>query len=289
MSPVFENRISLLAGRWVPHHGMRLSVDDAGFQQGVTVVERLRTYSGRVFAIDGHLDRWQHSVSELEITGLPSPATIHSHVEELLSRNASWLQSEGDVGITMFATPGEVGSHAPTFGLHLNRLNHARNNDRRQRGQPLIVTAVKQPDPDCWPRSIKVRSRVHYFRADAMARKRDEDAIGVLVDNDGSLTETSIANLAIVQAGQIFSPPADRVLGGITQSVIETLASQLAIPWSKKPISAAQIAYAEEILLMGTDGGIWFANSVNGHPITAGVPGNVFLLLRDRFDAFVLG
>ncbi len=266
---------------------MQVGVNDVGFRQGVTAVERLRTYAGRIFAIDAHLDRWDCSVAQLSITGLPSDSTLKSLVELLLAKNDSLVQSEGDVGVTMFATPGEPGGDGPTLGLHLNPLNHAAYRRRREQGQPLVVTDVRQPDPACWPRSIKVRSRVHYYRADTIAREHHEDAVGILIDNDDSITETSIANLAIVQSGRIVSPPADRILGGITQSIIESLAVEAAIPWSKSPISAAQLQQADEILMMGTDGGIWFASCLDDQQIGNGLPADVYLCLRERFDKLV--
>jgi branched-subunit amino acid aminotransferase/4-amino-4-deoxychorismate lyase len=253
----------------------------------VTAVERLRTYAGRIFALDAHLERWQHSTGELGITPLPSPAITKVCLQTLIAENHALVRSEGDIGITMFATPGEIGSDAPTFGMHLNRLDHARILRRCQYGQPLVVTEVRQPDPDCWPRTIKVRSRIHYYRADTIARQHHEDAAGVLVDDDNSITETSIANLAIVKSGQIVSPPTDRVLGGITQSVIERLASDASIEWIKNPISIAQLQQADEVLLMGTDGGVWFAGAVDGDPIAQGNPGDIYRMLRERLDALV--
>lgn len=279
--------VGFLDGHWVPYDQMQVSVDDFGFRQGVTAVERLRTYSGRIFAVDAHLKRWENSTGRLDIDGLPSPGTIKSRMEELLRRNTALLQSEGDVGITMFATPGVPQRDAPTFGLHLNRLDHARIARHVGQGQPIVITDVKQPDPDCWPRSIKMRSRIHYYRADRIARQQHEDAVGILLDSDGSVTETSVSNIAIVQSGQILSPPADRVLGGITQSVIESIAAESAIVWSKRPISVGQLTQADEILMLGTGAGIWFANSVNGLVIGKGKPGEVFQSLREKFEALI--
>ncbi len=268
---------------------MRLSVDDFGFRQGVTVVERLRTYAGVVFALETHLDRWQSSNDVLGIQGLPTSATTRSLVRELLDRNREVVQAEHDIGITMFSTPGELGGNTPTFGLHLNRLDQARIDRYRRRGQPLVVTNVRQPDPACWPRSIKVRSRIHYYLADESARCSNPDAVGVLVDDDGSVTETSIANLAIVKSCRIVSPPADRVLGGVTQAVVESLAAEAEFSWTKRAIPVAEFLQADEILMMGTDGGIWFARSVDGESIAGGKAGTVLANLRERFDALVLG
>lgn len=273
-----------LSGSWLPYCELVISIDDQGFRQGVTAVERLRTHNGKIFCCDAHLDRWQRTVSELRIDNLPDRDELARLLQELLTRNEPLLGSEGDIGITMFATPGQA-CGAPTIGMHLNRLDHATIARRQQEGQPLIITDVRQPDPGCWPRTIKVRSRLHYYLADQQARERDPDSVGVLIDSDGTVTETSIANLAMVRSGQLTSPPQDRVLGGITQSVCQSVASQLNLAWTTQPIPVTQLAQADEILLMGTDGGVWFANSIDGNAINERRAGPVYRQLSDGFNA----
>ena len=281
-----ESRVGFLNGQWLSHSEMSLSIDDVGFRQGVTAVERLRTYGGRIFAIDAHLRRWEWSTSKLRINPLPSMQATESLLGELLQRNAVFARDQ-DVGITMFATPGLVGQSDPTFGMHLNPLNHQRIDLHRQRGQAIVVTDVRQPPASCWPRSIKTRSRIHYYLADAFAAQHHADSLGVLIDDDGTITETSTSNIAVVSSGAIYSPPADRVLAGVTQLMIELLAQDASISWTKTPISVSQLVDADEVLLMGTDGGIWFGSSVSNHAIGNGEPGSVFLELRERFDQLV--
>ena len=159
----------------------------------------------------------------------------------------------------------------------------------RTSGQVLAVTDVTQVPDSCWPRGIKTRCRLHYHRADANARQFDRDAVGILLDEDGSVTETSIANLAMVQQGQILSPPRSRVLGGITQIAVERLADAEGIPWIQQPIFPEQLHGADEVLLMGTDIGLWFANRVNETRIGGGRPGAVFGRLLARFDSLTRG
>lgn len=292
----WQSRVSYLDARWCSHSEMRVSVDDIGFRQGVIAVERLRTYGGRPFAIEEHLDRWLRTTAELQITDLPRRQAIGGMLLELLERNALLLHQQGDVGITLFATPG--GPTAPTatgptpqqtstFGMHLNPIRHALIQRRRESGQPVIVTSVRQPPPECWSRGIKVRSRIHYYLADREAAEVDPDAVGVLVDDDASLTETSIANLAIVKEGRILSPVPTQVLRGITQSTCEKLAARIGIDWSTARLNVHQLVGADEVLLMGTDGGIWFANSVDSQPIAEGFAGEIYLRLRAEFDALV--
>ena len=266
---------------------MQIGVDDIGFRQGVVAVERLRTYGGAAFLIERHLDRWCHSTIELGIDSLPSTERLRDLLEELLVKNQLLVNEFGEVGITMFATPGvTVGS--PTLGLHLNKIDEDLSASRRQKGQAIVVVNVHQPDSDCWPRSIKVRSRIHYYRADCLAQESQQGAAGVLIDDDATVTETSHSNLAIVEKGRIISPPKDRVLGGITQSKVEELAMDCWITWTYEGISPQRLAAADEVLLMGTGTGIWFASEVHGQDSgksnSPRIPGPIFLELRDRFD-----
>ena len=115
-----ELSMGYFRGEWVPRESMRLSVDDVGFRSGVTAVERLRTYDRRVFELSEHLQRWERTIAELAIQGLPTTDQIADQIDELLDRNQAILSRKGDTGITIFATPGELAGPSPTFGLHLN-------------------------------------------------------------------------------------------------------------------------------------------------------------------------
>jgi branched-subunit amino acid aminotransferase/4-amino-4-deoxychorismate lyase len=267
---------------------MAISIADLGFRQAVTAVERLRTYDGRVFQVAAHLRRWKQTIAALRIRGLPSQTRIQELIEELVRRNRAALDQWGDFGVTLFATPGITGTNAPTLGLHLNRLDLERVSRRQKHGQPLIVTEICQPPNNSWPRSIKVRCRIHYYLADQIAHSQNADSVGVLIDQDGTITETSIANLAIVESGGIISPLADRVLPGITQAVTEDLATAVRLTWRRDSIGIERLENASEVILMGTDTGIWFANRVNDRPINDGKPGPIYQNLCDAFKQLTL-
>ena len=279
-----QERIGYLHGQWLPHHEMRISVDDGGFRQAITAVERLRTYQGRIFSLEAHLRRWDWTTQKLAITGLPDSTQIIELLNDLLEKNQPLIDQQGDVGLTMFATPGEPTSEQPTFGLHLNLLNHDRIARHRVEGQPLIISDVQQPATTCWPRSIKTRSRVHYYLADRFAAEHRPGSLGILLDQDGTITETSTSNIAIVTHGTIQTPPSEKVLSGVTQLMTEILAEELGIAWVKKPIEIEHLLLADEVILMGTDGGIWFANSISNQPVADGQPGPIFASLRQEFD-----
>tara|TARA_R110002049_G_scaffold27321_2_gene94297 strand:- start:535917 stop:536780 length:864 start_codon:yes stop_codon:yes gene_type:complete len=280
-----EDCIGFLNGDWLPKSQMAISIADDGFRFAATAVERLRTYNGKVFQLPAHLARWRRT---LAVMGIDAPAS-DDHIGELVAglfdRNESFIQQQGDVGLTWFATPG-TRDRPLTFAIHLNAINHDQVDHRRQFGQPVVITDVVQPSPKSWPREIKARCRLHYYLADRAAQSVDADATGVLIDEDGSVTETSIANLAIVKDDKIISPPPDRVLGGITQQVVESLAQQQFIDWFKRPIDPQEMLAADEVILMGTDTGIWFGNRIGDRIFPQGP---VYAQLARAFDELVTG
>lgn len=268
---------------WTAATNVRLPAGDLGFRQGVTAVERIRTRGGRPFLLRPYLDRFAATTRYLEIDGLPKASELKTRIFQCLDHNAKLWQIEGDVGITLWATPG-IGSGSgfgsglgsgsgnratepkPTWAITLHRLDGPEIARRIADGQPVVITDVQQPVDASWSRQIKVRCRLHYYRADRIAQKVDARATGMLVDEAGFVTESSIANFALVSGRTIVSPPSDAVLPGVTQRHVESIAHERGIRWDHRPIGVDEFHSADGILLMGTDTGLWFANRV--HPGT---------------------
>ncbi|TWU02577.1 aminotransferase class IV [Stieleria varia] len=283
--PTGKPEWAFLSGAWVRPDELTISADDIGFRQAVIAVERMRTYDGRLFEVDAHLDRWQQTSAALLLGDLPDKETLKSLFAELLQRNSDWVSRQGDVGLTMFATPGVASENRSTLAVHLQSLDHDRIHLHHSLGQPVVITPVVQPPPESWSRQIKVRCRLHYYLADQFAKASDVNAIGLLLDADGSVTETSVCNVAVVREGSILSPVDSQILGGVTQAFIERIAARLAITWEKGVITPEMLSLADEVLLMGTDTGLWFANSINGAMIADGTAGPVCRRLQDAFAA----
>ncbi len=274
---------------WIPFSQLAVSLQDVGFRQGVVAVERLRTYSGCAFELAAHLTRWRRTLEHLQIRTDATDARLDGLIRSLIDRNREWCREAGDFGITLLATPGRIDDPRarPSEWLHLNSLPADLIAKRRTSGQPLLITDVQQPSPRCWPRDIKVRCRLHYYSADAFARQLAPDALGVLIDEDGSITDTSIANLALLRDGRILAPAIEQVLPGVTQQVVRDLAERIGLPWRQQTLLPADLRTADEVWLMGTDGGLWFANRVDGALIGGGIAGPIYRRLLAEWDRYV--
>src|SRR3954470_4386323 len=103
-----------LNGAWIPNSELHISIDDPGFLLGATVTERLRTFNGRVFRLDEHLDRLRNS---LKIIGLDAGAIcseVAIPIPEFLSRNQTLIEPADDWSIVAFVTPGPPATGRPT-------------------------------------------------------------------------------------------------------------------------------------------------------------------------------
>lgn len=248
---------------WIPYRQLALPVGDLGFRQGVTAVERLRTYAGQPFRLSEHLARFENTLRLIHITGVPPSHELSDLIAELLARNASLLVSHGDVGITLWATPGSRFRDRPTLALYINTLDHAAAALRQNHGQSVVLTDIVQPATQSWSRHAKVRSRMHYYLADAQAQSLVPGATGVLQDSDGSWTESSVANIALLSKNEIIFAPAAQVLQGITQAHVRVLAHRQTLTTREAVITTPMIASADAMLLMGTDTGLWFAKTIH--------------------------
>jgi len=284
-----------LNGRWIPLSQAAVSVFDGGFVQGTTVAEQLRTFGGRLFRLPEHLTRLARS---LEIVGVDpglSTAELAVIAEQLAEQNFKLLDPADDLNLTIFVTPGAYGSYAsvaqdkgPTVCLHTQPLPFGQWADKYRAGQSLVVTNVMHVPAACWPAELKCRSRMHYYLADQAARAIEPAARALLLDERGCITEASTANILVYNVGVgLISPPAERILPGVTVKVIAELAGQLGIPFIHRDLSVADVDTANEVILCSTSPCLWPVTRLHGKPIGGGQSGPIFLRLLAAWNQMV--
>ena len=282
-APDAPARITYRNGEWLAAGQPMLALNDPAVMQSVTVVERIRTYGTKLFQLERHLDRWSASVDALQIVGLPTNDQLRSILDELIARNQPWVDQEEDFGVLLIASPGFGGT--PTLIADLWEIDQTRVTNRIRNGSPVVVTDVEQPSPSSWSRHIKTRCRLHYYLADRQAQAHSNETLGVLVDSEGSITETGIANVLIVEGRSVVQPESEQILHGVSMQIARELAMKIGIAWSEDRISAERLENADEILLTGTSCGIWF-----GYPASHGGqnrPGPIYTQLRTAFDGLI--
>jgi para-aminobenzoate synthetase/4-amino-4-deoxychorismate lyase len=126
----------------------------------------------------------------------------------------------------------------------------------------LTVTATRAPAREAEPAALALAPfalagglGAHKWTdrrlLDSLAEHR-AGAVGLLVDTDGLVLEAAHANVWIVEAGELLTPPADgRILAGVTRAAI--LAAEPAA--REEPIELARLANADCVFLSSSISG----------------------------------
>ncbi len=275
--------VAFLSGKLLPTSQAAISIADAGFVLGVTATEQLRTFNGKLFRLPEHLRRLGRSLEILGIDAGMSLAEIGRTAEELAARNHALLSDGDDLGLGIFVTPGPYGTLAglaspgPTVGIYTFPLPFQNWAATYERGQALRTTSIEQVSEKCWPRELKVRSRVHYFLADREAAAAEPGARAVMLDADGFITEGTTANLLLYTARYgLVTPPEGKVLPGISLSAIRDFATTEKIPFAERDIYPVDLANANEVFLCSTSSCILPMVRFNGSAVGDGFPGPMF-------------
>jgi branched-subunit amino acid aminotransferase/4-amino-4-deoxychorismate lyase len=118
---------------------------------------------------------------------------------------------------------------------------------------------------------------MHYYLADRQAAAVDPRARALLLDAQGLVSETSTANLLTYNAGDgLTSPPLTKILQGISLSVVVELVRQAGVATQQRDLSVDDVISADEVFLSSTPMCLLPVTRLNGRPIGAGQPGELF-------------
>jgi branched-subunit amino acid aminotransferase/4-amino-4-deoxychorismate lyase len=286
--------LAFLNGQFIPASSLCVPVYDAGFALGATVTEQLRTVGGRLFRLDDHFARLKHSLEIVEFELPLSIPELAKAAERLAAQNHKPLDPGDDLGLAIFATPGDYPALAdgqqsgPLVAMHTFRLAFDRWAAMYESGCRLVTTPIEQVPRECWPAELKCRSRMHYYLADLAAHKQDPRARAILLDRRGYVAETATANVLAYRRGEgLVSPPRDTILPGISLMFARELSESLGIGYVERDLRIEDLLSADEVLLTSTPNCLLPVAGVNGKPIGDGSPGQVFRKLLGAWNEAV--
>lgn len=276
----------MIDGRIVPPEQAVVSVFDRGFLYGDSVFETLRSYQGRLFELDAHLQRLQQSAARVLI---PLPVSLEALRAELLQAVAVHGSAESYVRLTLTRGIGR------TLGL-----------DPELADEPLrvvLVTALAPPAPELYQRGIAAIT----FRAErpndapgvadakignyllavlAMRAARAQGAAEALLeDAHGHILEGSTSNVFAVFQGTLVTPPLSAaILPGITRARALELARGR-LPVAERALTKAELTQADEVFITSSIRELLPVVRIDGRTVGPGVPGPITLDLLARFRA----
>tara|TARA_A100001037_G_C15150017_1_gene638548 strand:- start:2175 stop:3122 length:948 start_codon:yes stop_codon:yes gene_type:complete len=125
--------------------------------------------------------------------------------------------------------------------------------------------------------------------AKVKARKEGFDDV-LLLNEQKLVTEASTSNIFVVnRQGEIITPPANKVLLGITRDSIITLASELQIPCHEKDLDETDLLEATEVFLTATSTGALPVTKIDGTTYGEGLPGPITHQLMELRNSICRG
>jgi len=281
--------IAYFNGSWIESPQLCLPMNDLGFLQGVTLVERLRTFAGNTFCLERHLLRLHRS---LEIVGWDAEtlcAEVKTAIEEFVVRNAPLLADGDDWSIVALVTPGKTADATqPTVCVHGQSLPFSQWAEQFELGVEVAFSGIRQIPANCLPPELKCRSRMHYYLADRQAAATNPAARALLFDQQGFVSEMSTANVVTFFPDRgLVTPRLSGVLPGISLAVLLELADKLGIAHAEDDLRAEQFAAAQEAMLTSTSVSVQPIVRVDSRPIGTGKPGPIYQQLLAAWSTLV--
>ncbi len=286
-----------LRGAFVPASQARLPIYDAGIVLGATVTEMTRTFNGRLFRLEDHLARLFRSLKYVRFEIGLSRDELAGISHRLVEHNLPLAPPGAELGLIHFVTAGEYPTYAgsaaggarttPTVCVHTFPLPFALWARKMAEGVHLVTPSIRHVPPQCYDPKMKYRSRMHYYLADQEARLADPEAVALLLDLEGNVTETSGANFLLLAEGTLVSPSRRNILPGVSRATTIELAAGLGIPFVERDVQVFDCLNAEEAYLTSTPYCMLPVTRINGVKIGDGRPGPMFGRLLQAWSRLV--
>ncbi|MPZ58651.1 MAG: D-amino-acid transaminase [Rhizobiales bacterium] len=277
------SRIAYVNGRYLPHAGASVHVEDRGYQFADGVYEVCEVKRGALVDERLHVERLQRSLHELRMRMPMSPAALGVVLRETVRRNRVrdgivYLQVTRGVARRDHAFP--AAETLPGLVVTARGLDVARN--ERQAAEGIAVITV--PD-NRWDRvDIKTIALLPNVLAKQAAREQGAKEAW-FVDAAGLVTEGSSTNAWIVTMdGTVVTRPAERgILRGITRTVLLDVIAAQGLLLDERPFSVEEAHRAREAFVTSASQIVMPVVRIDGQPIGNGHPGTVATSLRQAF------
>lgn len=274
-------------GEFYSQEDARISVFDHGLLYGDGVFEGIRTYGGRVFELDGHVDRLYASA---QIVALEIPLSREDLVEammETIRRNDAMdgyirlvvTRGIGDLGLNPAKCPkATVFCIADGITLYPAEVYEG--------GFKVVTLSTRRNDPQAINPAVKSLNYLNNVMGALELRDIDVNE-GLFLTTAGYVCECTADNFFMVKGRRLMTPnQALGALGGITRAVVMKLAVGMGMEVEEGFYTLFDVYSADEAFLTGTAAEVGPIVEVDLRPIGTGVPGPITREIIARFREY---
>jgi D-alanine transaminase len=274
-------QIAMIQDKIIPITELEPVYLDRGIFFGDGVYEVLRSYNGRIFAFEEHLQRFQNNLSGIAIDGVD--------IDQIRNRilNSFEAADISNAKIYFHITRGsELRNHIgdaelmPNFFLTVTELQ----DDIQDKKKGIAVST--HPDwrwKRCDIKSLNLLANVLACR-DAATKGCDE---AILVDQTGLITEgASSAFFVIFEKTLQTTALTENILPSITRQFVIRAAGNIGLEIIEKSLTPQQASDADELFIASTTQDITPVIKFDNRIIGDGGPGKYTKLLTQEFLSF---
>ena len=277
-----------IGGKLYDKADAKISVYDHGLLYGDGVFEGLRSYSGRVFRLEQHIERLYDSARAIHLRIPMTPADMARAVLDTLKVN-----NLTDAYIRLVVTRG-----AGSLGLDPRKTTDPQviiitdsislyPEELYEHGLKIITAGTIRNHPQ----ALNPRSTSLNYLNNILAKIEGTHAgclEALMMNHKGEVAECTGDNIFVVKRGEIHTPPIDAgILEGITRDAVIELARGSGRIVHERTMDRHDIYTADECFLTGTAAEVIPVVELDGRPIGDGKPGPVTIDLRKRFHDLV--
>lgn len=281
-------RIIFMNDRLVPEHEAMVSVFDHGLLYGDGVFEGLRSYGGKVFRLDAHLDRLWASARAICLEIPLAKAAVAQAVNDTLAANKL---SDGYVRLVVTRGAGSLGLDpnrtanpqviviADTISLYPREFY--------EQGLKIVTAATQRVQSAALSPRIKSLNYLNNIMA-KLEGLRAGCVEALMLNHKGEVAECTGDNIFVVRSGKLLTPPPDAgILEGITRNAVIELARAVGIDCREATLTRHDLYTADECFLTGTAAEVIPVVDIDGRTIGPGTPGPVTKQLTTAFHTLV--
>ena len=263
--------LAYLNGEILPIEKAYVPIEDRGYQFGDAVYEFIASYNGKLFCLDKHLDRLEHSMQGLSMPTIPREdirnAVMRLFEKSGIARAGIYMQISRGVSPRNHPFPE---SAQPQFAMTIRPVEE-KPPELRQTG----ATAITVEDLRWGRCDLKTVQLLPNVLAKQMAQEAGVfDAI--FVSQEGVVREATSSNIFIVTDGRLVTHPlTPQILPGITRTVVIDLCRTIDLAVEERFYSVDDLFSAEEAFLTGTVTEVLPIVTVDGNRIGNGRVGSV--------------
>jgi branched-chain amino acid aminotransferase len=269
-------------GTFVPASKAMMPINNRGYRLGDGVFDTERTFNGKLFRLEAHLERLERSLHFVRIDPGLTMAELGSIAEEAAERNRHLLGRYGDFWVTETISR-EPGNRA-FVSVIVEPLPFERYAPYYAKGVPLVIPSVRSSAQIGMDPKLKATSRLNMVLADLEGKQIDPNSLSVLLDEHGNLAEVLYGNLFVVRGGRLRTPTSRAILEGVTRMTTLELIDGEGLPLEEADLQPYDLYTADEAFCTTTSYCLLPVASLNGRPVGKAAPGPVTQRLTQAWN-----